>query len=64
MILTYKLKLSMTKYKIIIPIAFVLTLVAGFVLGRMLFPDYFNPHKDSNLKIASFDKSQNDGEYK
>ncbi len=58
MILTYKLKLSMTKYKIIIPIAFVLTLVAGFVLGRMLFPDYFNPHKDSNLKIASFDKSQ------
>ena len=48
----------MTKYKIIIPIAFVLTLVAGFVLGRMIFPDYFNTNKDSNLKIASFDKSQ------
>ena len=48
----------MTKYKIIIPIAFVLTLVAGFVLGKMLFPDYFNTNKDSNFKIASFDKSQ------
>ena len=58
MILTYKLNSNMTKYKIIIPIAFVLTLVAGFVLGRMLFPDYFNTNKDSNLTIASFDKSQ------
>ena len=48
----------MMKYKIIIPIAFVLTLVAGFVLGKMLFPDYFNTNKDSNFKIASFDKSQ------
>lgn len=58
MILTYKLNLNMTKYKIIIPIAFVLTLVAGFVLGKMLFPDYFNPKKDSNLNIAAFDNNQ------
>ncbi|MBL7128176.1 MAG: trypsin-like peptidase domain-containing protein [Ignavibacteria bacterium] len=58
MILTYKLNSNMMKYKIIIPIAFVLTLVAGFVLGKMLFPDYFNTNKDSNFKIASFDKSQ------
>ena len=58
MILTYKLNSNMSKLKIIIPVAFIITLICGVLAGSMLLPNYFTPEKGENLKIASFDKEQ------
>jgi serine protease Do len=49
----------MSKLKIIIPIAFIITLICGVLLGSMLLPNYFSPEKGENLKFAAFDKEQN-----
>ena len=64
MILTYKLNSNMSKIKIIIPIAFVVTLICGVLLGSVLLPNYFSPEKGENLKYASFDKEQTTGDIK
>ena len=48
----------MSKLKIIIPVAFIITLICGVLAGSMLLPNYFTPEKGENLKIASFDKEQ------
>ena len=54
----------MSKIKIIIPIAFVVTLICGVLLGSVLLPNYFSPEKGENLKYASFDKEQTTGDIK
>jgi len=43
------MSLNLNKGKIIVPVALVLTLIAGLIIGRILIPGYFNVNNKSNL---------------
>jgi len=44
-----QMSLNLNKGKIIVPVALVLTLIAGLIIGRILIPGYFNVNNKSNL---------------
>lgn len=48
----------MNKYKIIIPVAFIITLISGFLLGKIIFPNYFKGNDSPKMNYAALDNNQ------